>query len=69
MLSWYSNCLGIYDGKDFGAVITLEDHVCYSYPFFVVLSLDVEAVDHVYLGIGLDFTVLEDVVEEVYLVA
>ena len=34
-----------------------------------MLSLDVEAVDHVYLGGGLDFTVLEDAVEEVYFVA
>lgn len=69
MLSWYSNCLRIYYGKDFRAIIALEDHVCYSNPFFVVLSLDVETVDHVYLGGGLDFTVLEDAVEEVYFVA
>ncbi len=34
-----------------------------------MLALDVEAVDHVYFGAGLDFTVLEDAVEQVYLVA
>lgn len=34
-----------------------------------MFALDVEAVDDIYFGAGLDFTVLEDAIEEVYLVA
>ena len=58
MLSWYCNGLGIDNGKDFRAVVALEDNVCYSYPFFILFSLNVKTMDHVDFGASLDFAVL-----------